>query len=138
MTTSNNSNSVVDFIKDSLKDINEMSTLNQILIGGSTGLATGYVLSRVGKLAAFTIGSSVIVLQVAQQMGYIEIKWGKKSSKLQDLKKKAIQAVEETGINTGMRNDKTDRVFKEVKKFFQKNLTFGASFGGGVLVGFSF
>jgi uncharacterized membrane protein (Fun14 family) len=75
-----------------------MSTLNQIIAGGSLGLATGYVFSRVGKLAAFTLGTSVLVLQVAQHMGYIEIKLTKKS-KIDQLKKKALKAAEEIGIS---------------------------------------
>ncbi|CAF0906663.1 unnamed protein product [Brachionus calyciflorus] len=133
------STSVSDFVRNSLDDLKEMSTLNQIVIGGSAGLATGYVLSRVGKMAAFTLGSSMIMLQLAQHMGYIEIKWGKKSSKLRDLKKKALKAAEETGlIETPGQNEKLNKVLKEAKNFVQDNITIALSFGGGILVGFSF
>ena len=128
---------VGDFIRNTLDDIKDMSTLNQIIVGGTSGLATGYVLSKVGKLAAFTIGSSLITLQVAQQLGYIEIKWGKKKSKLDELKKKALKSAEEIGL-TGNKNDKIERAVGEVKTFLQNNITFAVSFGGGVLIGFSF
>lgn len=137
MSSNNNNNNVGDFVKNALNEIKEMSTLNQILVGGSAGLATGYVLSRVGKLAAFTIGSGVLVLQVAQHLGYIEIKWGKRS-KIDELKKKALKAVEETGIKTNYNdNEKVNLALKNIKKFFKNNVTFGVSFGGGVLIGFS-
>ena len=104
--TSVNSNSVSDFIRNKLDDIKGMSTLNQILIGGTSGLATGYVMSRVGKLAAFTIGSTLITLKVAQHLGYIEIRWGKKKPKLEELKKKALKAVEESGLTENNKNEK--------------------------------
>jgi FUN14 domain-containing protein 1 len=131
-------NSVGDFIRNTLNDIQEMSTLNQIIVGGTSGLVTGYVLSRVGKLAAFTIGSSLITLQVAQQMGYIEIRWGKKKSKLDELKKKALKSADELGLIGNNKNDKAEKAVSEVKSFFQNNITFGVSFGGGILIGFSF
>jgi FUN14 domain-containing protein 1 len=131
-----NSGGVGDYLKNILKDINEMPTLNQVIIGGTAGITTGYVLSKVGKIAAFTVGSSVIVLQLAQHLGYIEINWGKKKSKLEDLKKKAIKAAEEAGLTN--QNNRRDKYVNQIKSFFQENVTFAASFGGGLLVGISF
>lgn len=92
-------------------------------------------MSRVGKLAAFSIGSSVILLQVAQHLGYIEIKLGKRS-KLDQLKKKALQAAEEVGLPVKDQS-KAELIIKEVKSFLQENISFGASYCGGVLVGIS-
>lgn len=132
------SSSASEFVKNSLDDIKKMSTLNQVFVGGSAGLATGYVMSKVGRLAAFTVGSSLIMLQLAQHFGYIEIKWGKKSSKIKDLKKKAIKAAEESGLlDSDTQNQKLERMYGNFKKFMQENFTFGVSFGGGVLVGIS-
>ena len=130
------SGGVSDFLKKTLNDIKEMPTLNQVIIGGTAGVTTGYVLSKVGKIAAFTVGSSVIVLQLAQHLGYIEIKWGKKKSKLDDLKKKAIKAAEEAGLTND--TNRRDKYIDQIKSFVQENVTFAASFGGGVLVGISF
>lgn len=129
--------SVSEFIRNSLNDIQGMSSVSQIGIGGTAGLVTGYVLSRVGKMAAFTVGTTVLGLQVAQHLGYIEVRWGKKKSQLEQLKKKAIKAAEESGL-TGSKNDRAEHAVKEVKSFFQNNLTFALSFSGGVLIGFSF
>ena len=70
---SSNNNDANDIIKKVLKDVKEMSALNQILVGGTAGLTTGYVLSRVGKIAAFTVGTSVILFQVAQSSGNISL-----------------------------------------------------------------
>lgn len=131
----NNDENIADIVNRTLDDIRNMSSLQQILVGGTAGLATGYVLSRVGKLAAFTLGSGVIALQVAQHMGYIEVRWNKKS-KLEEFKKQAIKAAEETGIIKSQ--SKIDKLVVDTKKFFQNNITFAVSFGGGILIGFSF
>lgn len=131
----NSSDNVSDVVKRTLDDIRGMSAMNQIFVGGTAGLATGYILSRVGKLAAFVLGSGVIALQVAQHMGYIEIRWTKKS-KIEELKKKAIQAAEESGVIRSQ--SKGEKMASDVKKFFKQNMTFAVSFGGGILIGFSF
>jgi uncharacterized membrane protein (Fun14 family) len=136
MSSSRDNNSLVDYLRNTLDDVREMSKLNQVIVGSVAGLATGYVFSKVSKMAAFTIGTGVIGLQIAQHSGYIEIKWGKKSNKLDDIKKKAIKAAEEAGITK--QNSKAEKVALQMKSFLQENITFGVSFGGGFLIGFSF
>jgi FUN14 domain-containing protein 1 len=106
-----------DLIQKVLKDVKEMSSLNQIVVGGAAGLTTGYILSKVGKIAAFTVGTSVILLQVAQNSGYIEIKWGKKS-KIDQLKKKAIAAAEEVGLTKTDQKTKVEKALTEAKVNF--------------------
>ena len=134
---SSDNNGISDFFNRTLNDIKDMPAMNQVLVGGTAGLASGYVFSRVGKMAAFTIGSGVLVLQLAQHCGYIEIKWGKKS-KIDQMKKKVLKAAEEVGITTnGSPNSKMEKIADEVKTFFQNNITLGVSFGAGLLVGIS-
>ena len=134
---SSSNNGAADFVKKTFEDIQGMSALNQIVVGGTLGLATGYVFSRVGKLAAFTLGTSVLALQVAQHLGYIEVNFTKKS-KIDQLKKKALKTAEEIGLTENNKNNgKLEVGLNHVKKFLQNNITFGASFGGGVLIGFS-
>lgn len=126
-----------DILKKMLDDVKEMSALNQVLVGGTAGLTTGYIMSRVGKIAAFTVGTSIIALQVAQSSGYIEIKFGKKS-KIDDLKRKAIKAAEEAGLTKPEKKTKVEKFVADAKHFLENNLTFGASFIGGLMMGFSF
>nr|CAD7412441.1 unnamed protein product [Timema poppensis] len=38
---------------------------------------TGFVTVRVGKAAAFAVGGSVLLLQVAHHQGYIKVNWDK-------------------------------------------------------------
>lgn len=134
--SSSSGESPSDILKKVLRDIKGMSSLNQVLVGGAAGVTTGYVMSKVGKMAAFTVGTSVILLQVAQSSGYIEIKFGKRS-KIEDLKKKAIQAAEEVGISKPENKTKLEKLVQDSKKFLENNISFGASYIGGLLIGFS-
>ena len=136
MASESNNNNPGDIIKKMLGDVKGMSNLNQVLVGGTAGIVSGYIFSRVGKFAAFTVGTSVIALQVAQSSGYIEIKFGKKS-KIEDLKKKALKAAEEVGLAEPEERSQVKKAVKEVKKFLETNLTFGASYFGGMLIGIS-
>lgn len=38
---------------------------------------TGYITLKVGKTAAFAVGGGIILLQIAQQKGYVTIDWKK-------------------------------------------------------------
>lgn len=134
-SSSSSGGGAVEFVKKTLSDIQAMPATNQILIGGGAGLVTGYILSKVGRIAAFSIGTSVILLQVAQQLGYIEIKFTKKS-KLDQFKKKAMEAAEQTGLID--KKQEANVAARKAKKFLENNITFGVSFCGGLLIGFSF
>lgn len=39
--------------------------------------ATGFVSAKVGRLAAFTIGGAIILLEVANEQGIIKIDWSR-------------------------------------------------------------
>lgn len=38
---------------------------------------TGFVMMKLGKAAAFTVGSGILALQLANSSGYIKINWDK-------------------------------------------------------------
>ncbi len=137
MSSESSPSSSKDILKKVLDDVKDMSALNQALVGGTAGITTGYVMSRVGRIAAFTVGSSIIALQVAQSSGYIEIKFGKRS-KIDELKKKAIKAAEEVGLTQPEKKTKVEKIIADAKSFLEDNLTFGASFIGGLMIGLSF
>lgn len=46
---------------------------------------TGFILMKVGRAAAATIGSGVILLQVANYNGYININWDKLTRKAEKI-----------------------------------------------------
>lgn len=96
-------------------------------------MTTGCVLSRVGKQSAIILGMSVISLQVGQHLGYIKINFGKRS-RIKELKKKAIRAAEDLGLSIENKSE-VEKCLIEIKDLFLENISFGASFFGGILVG---
>lgn len=55
--------------------------------------ATGYSTMKIGKTAAFLIGSSIILLEVAHEQGLIKIDWSKVSKKVDQVGDKVEEVV---------------------------------------------
>lgn len=53
---------------------------------------TGYITLKVGKTAAFAVGGGIILLQIAQQKGYIKIDW----TKIKEKAESSTEKVEST------------------------------------------
>lgn len=124
---------IIDSVKDALDDIRAMPTIHQIIIGGSGGLVSGYIVKRVGRVAAITLGGTLILLQAAQHFGYVNINWKKVQN---DLKKKANKAVKALEQTSGVTDQESfDRFISNTKLFVKDNLTFGLSFLGGIFIG---
>lgn len=74
-------------------DVSKKSATKQILIGAGSGWATGYITMKVGKLAAIAVGGGIILLQIANQQGYIQIDWNKIHKKVDKVTDKVEEAV---------------------------------------------
>lgn len=64
-------------IEKILGDVSKTSATKQIIIGASSGWVTGYLAMKVGRAAAFALGGGVILLELANEKGYIKINWDK-------------------------------------------------------------
>lgn len=74
-------------------DVSKKSATKQILIGAGSGWATGYITMKVGKAAAIAVGGGIILLQIANQQGYISIDWNKINKKVDKVTDKVEEAV---------------------------------------------
>jgi uncharacterized membrane protein (Fun14 family) len=59
----------------------------QMGFGGVLGVCSGYSMKKIGKVAAFLIGTGFIAVQTALHLGYVNISWT-------DVHKKAITALD--------------------------------------------
>ncbi|KAH8257678.1 FUN14 domain-containing protein 2 [Drosophila kikkawai] len=66
-----------EFFKNVFSDISRRSAYSQMLIGVTSGWATGFTTMKIGKFAAFAVGGSIILLEIAHQEGLIKINWTK-------------------------------------------------------------
>ncbi|XP_061184663.1 FUN14 domain-containing protein 1B-like [Saccostrea echinata] len=116
------------WLQDVVRDVSSRSTAQQVAIGGASGWAAGYLCVKVGKLAAITLGTSILVLQIAQHQGYIKIDW-RLLEKDVDKAKKAIER---------QTRHQYQGVFENLKTFFKNNVYLAGSFAGGFLIGVTF
>lgn len=90
-------------IEKIIKDVGKKSATRQLIFGSASGWyggdlltqscsadglcsnddrcivfrVTGFVMMKLGKAAAFTLGSGIIALQLANSSGYVKINWDK-------------------------------------------------------------
>ncbi|CAG2054560.1 unnamed protein product [Timema podura] len=74
MEEKEDSKGIVDKV---VNDLSKSSITKQMLVGATAGWFTGFITVRVGKAAAFAVGGSVLLLQVAHHQGYIKVNWDK-------------------------------------------------------------
>lgn len=55
--------------------------------------ATGFVSGKIGRLAAITVGGSIILLEIAHEQGIVKLDWCKVSKKVDELGDKVQEAV---------------------------------------------
>lgn len=84
-------------INKCLSDISKTSATKQVVLGVSSGCITGFLATRIGKLIAIGIGGGIVILQIANHQGYLEINWGKINRKVD----KVVDKVEEKLMGEG-------------------------------------
>ncbi|KAF7286974.1 hypothetical protein GWI33_002818 [Rhynchophorus ferrugineus] len=80
-----------NFISRFIGDVSKSSATKQIILGASSGWVTGFLAMRVGKSAALALGGGIILLQIANEKGYINVNWDKVNKKID----KVVDKVEE-------------------------------------------
>ncbi|GAB6020797.1 FUN14 domain-containing protein 1, variant 2 [Chamberlinius hualienensis] len=54
-----------NWIRRQLDELNTAPTPKQIAVGGASGWLAGYAFAKVGKIAAISIGGSLLIMQVS-------------------------------------------------------------------------
>lgn len=107
-----------------VKDVGKSSATKQLIIGSASGWVTGFLMMKIGKMAAVTVGGSIILLQLANHKGYIDINWDKVINKVDN----AAKSVEAS-------TSKKNKLLDKVSDFAQKNGFVAAGALGGFLIG---
>ncbi|GAB0089829.1 FUN14 domain-containing protein 1 [Sergentomyia squamirostris] len=74
-------------------DISKGSATKQIVVGAASGWLTGFVTVRVGRMVAVVVGGSIILLQVANEQGYIKVNWSKVNKQVDKIADKVEEHV---------------------------------------------
>ncbi|KAK4872141.1 hypothetical protein RN001_016265 [Aquatica leii] len=112
-----NSKSFVDKI---LGDVSKTSATKQLIIGASSGWVTGYLAMKVGRTAAVALGSGIIILELANQKGYIKINWDKVNKQINKVSDKVEEHISGQSASwmdkvENFVDDKVDKVEELVK-----------------------
>ncbi|CAG5101762.1 Similar to FUNDC1: FUN14 domain-containing protein 1 (Gallus gallus) [Cotesia congregata] len=75
--SSSSSDDTKNYLDKIFGDISKTSATKQIVIGTTSGWMTGFLAMKVGKIAAFSVGGGIIILQIAVHQGYIKVNWDK-------------------------------------------------------------
>mmetsp|Transcript_19351 Transcript_19351/g.28617 ORF Transcript_19351/g.28617 Transcript_19351/m.28617 type:complete len:201 (+) Transcript_19351:114-716(+) len=96
--------------------------------GGIAGFMSGYAFKKVGKIAAFCVGTGFMAVQFANYYGYTNLNWV-------SVQKKAIDSFDLDGDGKFDKED-VKIMWKRMRKVLKANLPSGGSFGGGFALGF--
>ncbi|XP_050440331.1 FUN14 domain-containing protein 2-like isoform X2 [Adelges cooleyi] len=111
-----------------IKDVGEKSATRQLIFGSASGWLTGFVMMKLGKAAAFTLGSGIIALQLANSSGYVKINWDKLTRGVE----KIAEKVEDSTA------DKKKGLMNKVKNIVENNSIMAAGFTGGFFLGIGY
>ncbi|RVE58196.1 hypothetical protein OJAV_G00206780 [Oryzias javanicus] len=113
------------FGKNSGPIAEKYSVATQIAIGGASGWCAGYLFQKVGKVAATAVGGGLLLLQIANNSGYIQVDW-KRVEKDVGKAKKHMKKGTEKELNTFL---------EKSTEFVKKNIVVTSGFVGGFLLG---
>ncbi|XP_059223091.1 FUN14 domain-containing protein 1-like [Stomoxys calcitrans] len=103
-----------------LNSFKQKGPYTEIGIGATVGLFTGFITMRIGKLAAIAVGSSILILEIAQMEGLIKFDWSA-IPKLLDMGKQQMS--------------NKSSIIEQALDFAITNMAFTTSFIGGVFIG---
>ncbi|XP_030748371.1 FUN14 domain-containing protein 2 isoform X1 [Sitophilus oryzae] len=124
-----------NFVSKILGDISKSSATKQIVLGASSGWVTGFLAMRVGKTAALALGGGIILLQIANEKGYIKVNWDKVNRNLDKVADKVEEKISGEGPSWMDKAEryvdrKADQAVSKVKKGQQKAKKWYSSFTG--------
>lgn len=113
-------------------DVGKTSATRQLIIGTTSGWVTGYLMMKVGKIAAVAVGGGIILMQLANHKGYINVNWDKITRKVDEqvdkieatTSQKGPSLVDKVGRYVDRKLDKAETIYKrkeqKAKKWFNK------------------
>lgn len=115
-------------VKDAMNKFNSLpKSVQQAIIGSSSGWLTGFTLVKFGRYAGFSMGASILLIQLGHHYGYINIDWKNVNRDL----KKAKEEVEKQA-STHMPD-----LNKRIQDCVKNNAITASTFLGGFLLGAS-
>lgn len=113
------------WLDDMVRDVATSSPKKQVMIGGVSGLASGYIVGKVGRAALLAVGGSIILLQIAHYQGLIQVNWTNVESSVASTRRRLNDHV----------SDSFPGLLEDVTEFGRRHVFLAGSFFAGFLVG---
>ncbi|XP_077584169.1 FUN14 domain-containing protein 1 [Stigmatopora nigra] len=104
------------------------SVATQLAIGGVSGWCAGYLFQKVGKVAATSVGGGLLLLQIANNSGYIQVDWKR-------VEKDVNKAKKQIKKNSDKAAPELNTLVERSTEFVKKNIVVTSGFVGGFLLG---
>lgn len=115
-------------VKDAIEKFNNLpKPVQQAIIGTSSGWLTGFTVVKFGRYAGFSMGASILILQLGHHYGYINIDWNTLNRDL----RKARQEVEKRA------NKHVPDLMSRIQTAIKDNAVTASTFVGGFFIGAS-
>ncbi|XP_011338241.1 FUN14 domain-containing protein 1A isoform X1 [Ooceraea biroi] len=114
--TSDAARNAKSFLEKIMGEVSKTSAMKQIVIGSTSGWATGFISMKIGKITACAVGGGIIMLQIAAHHGYIKINWDKIMKKAENITDKVEEKI------TGEGSATVDKVIHKIERFLDKKL----------------
>ena len=108
-----------------IKDVSKASPPKQVGIGAGVGFCAGFVTMKIGKMAATTIGGSLLLLQIAHSKGYVNVDWNRMTEDSASVVDRVRDRVRLRGRSG----------FERFQRFAAKNAYLAGGFVGGFFIG---
>uniref|UniRef100_A0A1B6KJ32 FUN14 domain-containing protein n=1 Tax=Graphocephala atropunctata TaxID=36148 RepID=A0A1B6KJ32_9HEMI len=92
-------------------DVGKTSATQQLILGTASGWLTGYLMMKVGKVAAVAVGGGIILLQIANHKGYVKVNWDR-----------IYKNVEEQVDKIDASSSKKPKILDKVEKYVDRKL----------------
>ncbi|XP_068602340.1 FUN14 domain-containing protein 1 [Brachionichthys hirsutus] len=102
------------------------TVVSQVAVGGVSGWCVGYVFQKVGKVAAASVGGGLLLLQLANHSGYIQVDWKKLEKDVDQAKRQLRKSTNQTELSS---------LIEKSTDFVKKSVVVTSGFIGGFLLG---
>ncbi|XP_076252385.1 FUN14 domain-containing protein 1-like [Rhynchophorus ferrugineus] len=114
------------------EEIRKLSSNRQLFIGASSGWVSGVFTMKIGRILAAALGGGLILLQLANEAGYISINWSQLKKVDKNMNQKDHKKKDELSLNL-IRN--LAGWTQQIINFAVENPEISTGFVGGFFLG---
>lgn len=110
-----------------VREMEKATPAKQLVAGGMSGWASGFMCAKVGRVAAIAVGGSIILLQIAIYQGFVQVNWTRLERRLEDTRRRINKQT----------LDNLPTLAENLREFARRHFLLTGSFVAGFFIGFA-